>query len=386
MPVSQMRDDGPDSGAGPTPTDAGPRPDPGPRPGRRVALSERQQGRRQRRRRAAALVAAVTALAILAAGAATYLYVKDYFAVGVRGPAVTVTIPPGSSLREIARLLEKAGVVRHARAFQYRAERDGYESSLRPGTYGLHVNEPYADLVAVLLAGNEAPTESVTIPEGFTARQSGDLLEEKLTGFQSRRYLSLTMERPLPFTLPGFATGGPLEGMLFPATYEVPVEVSERAVVRLQLRTFKERFAEIDLRKARAHNLTDYDVVIIGSMVEREIRVAGERALAAAVMWNRLRIGMPLQIDATVQYALPVYKEQLTYDDLKVESPYNTYLHAGLPPTPICNPGAAALRAAAHPAAVDYLYYVARNDGSGRHFFSSSYEQFLKDKARAESK
>ena len=127
--------------------------------------------------------------------------------------------------------------------------------------------------------------------------------------------------------------------MLFPATYRCRPKIAESEFVRLQLRTFKERLAAIDLRKAGAHNLTDYDVTIIASMIEREIQVADERELAAAVMWNRLRLDMPLQIDATVQYALPEYKEELTYDDLKVESPYNTYLHTGLPPTPICQSG-----------------------------------------------
>ncbi len=118
-------------------------------------------------------------------------------------------------------------------------------------------------------------------------------------------------------------------------------------------------------------------------MIEREIDVPSERVLAAAVIWNRLRLHMPLQIDATIEYALPVYKPVLSYRDLQIRSPYNTYLHTGLPPTPIANPGLASLRAAAHPAAVDYLYYVARGDGSGRHFWSASYAQFLKDKARA---
>jgi UPF0755 protein len=119
-------------------------------------------------------------------------------------------------------------------------------------------------------------------------------------------------------------------------------------------------------------------------MVEREAKVARERPLVAAVIWNRLRLGMPLQIDATVQYALPQHKTSLTYADLNTPSPYNTYLHTGLPPTPIANAGAASLEAAANPARVDYLYYVARGDGSGRHYFSSTYEQFLQDKARAQ--
>ena len=141
--------------------------------------------------------------------------------------------------------------------------------------------------------------------------------------------------------------------------------------------------AHVDLAHAAAKNLTEYDVVTIGSMIEREIEVPAERPLAGAVIWNRLHLRMRLQIDASVQYALPTYKPVLSYRDLRVVSPYNTYLHGGLPPTPIANPGLASLQAAAHPAGVDYLFSVARGDGSGRHYFSASYAQFLADKARA---
>ena len=118
-------------------------------------------------------------------------------------------------------------------------------------------------------------------------------------------------------------------------------------------------------------------------MVEREAEAPQERPLVAAVIWNRLRKDMRLQIDATIQYALGKQKPVLTYHDLTIDSPYNTYTHSGLPPTPIANPGLASLMAAADPAHVDYLYYVARNDGSGRHYFTNNYSQFLVDKAKA---
>ena len=124
-------------------------------------------------------------------------------------------------------------------------------------------------------------------------------------------------------------------------------------------------------------------MVIIASMVEREASVAEERPIVAAVIWNRLKADMLLQIDATIQYALGEQKPVLTYDDLEIDSPYNTYKHPGLPPTPIANPGLAALQAAADPADVDYLYYVARNDGTGQHYFTADYDQFLVDQAKA---
>ena len=155
--------------------------------------------------------------------------------------------------------------------------------------------------------------------------------------------------------------------------------------MRAQLDAFNVNFAHVDMARAHSANLTPYDVVITASMIDREAQVAAERKLVAAVIWNRLRTHMLLQIDATVQYALGKTKPVLTYDDLEVDSPYNTYKHPGLPPTPISNPGLAALQAAADPAAVDYLYYVARADGTGRHYFSKSYEEFLANQERAAS-
>ena len=341
----------------------------------------RSDGRsRRRRRRLLVLVFAIVVAVVVVVG----LYAVSYFASGRPGEAVRVVIPRGSSVSEIARVLEQAHVVKHADAFVVRVEAGGDAGDLKAGTYTLRVNEPYDSLVARLKAGPPIVTVKVTIPEGFTARQTAALLARKVPGFSAARYVDLTLAHPLPFHVEGFTSGGPLEGFLFPATYDLVPGVSARVVVREQLAAFRRAVAGIDLRRARSKNLTTYDVVTIASMIEREIRVPSELGLAAAVIWNRLHLRMPLQIDATIEYALPVYKPRLTLQDLELQSPYNTYLHTGLPPTPIANPGAAALRAAAHPAAVDYLYYVARNDGSGRHYFSSSYAQFLRDKARAQ--
>jgi UPF0755 protein len=224
----------------------------------------------------------------------------------------------------------------------------------------------------------------VIIPEGYTARQTAALLAQRIPGFSARRYVDLTLIHPLAFGCPGFHSGDPLEGFLFPATYDVSPAITPRRFIERQLAAFRSNMARVELTHAAVKNLTEYDVVIVGSMIEREIEVPAERPLAGAVIWNRLHLRMPLQIDATVEYALPAYKPVLSMRDLRTVSPYNTYLHAGLPPTPIANPGLASLQAAAHPAGADFLYYVARDDGSGRHFFSASYAQFLLDKARAQ--
>ncbi|MBE0528015.1 MAG: endolytic transglycosylase MltG, partial [Thermoleophilia bacterium] len=292
-------------------------------------------------------------------------------------------IKEGSSLKGIAAELEAKGVVKHARAFVIRADADGYATRFMPGTYTFRVNEPYDVLVAGLLTGVRPPTITVSIPEGTTLEQAAVIVSDEVKGISTAGYVKVARDDPPPFRLQGYKKGTTLEGMLFPATYEVSQKANARSMVRSQLDAFEKNFSAVDMSRAAAANLTGYDVVIIASMIDREAQVAAERPVVAAVIWNRLRVDMLLQIDATIQYALGETKPMLTYDDLEIDSPYNTYKYPGLPPTPISNPGLAALKAAADPSDDKYLYYVARNDGTGRHYFSTTYEEFLADKAKA---
>jgi UPF0755 protein len=169
------------------------------------------------------------------------------------------------------------------------------------------------------------------------------------------------------------------EGFLFPATYELLNSASADEFAEKQLDSFEQNFDSIDMSYASKRNLTPYEVVIIASMVEREARLDSERPKIAAVIYNRLKERMTLGIDATIQYAVSdkEWKNGLTESDLAIDSPYNTRLQIGLPPTPIANPGLKSLEAAAHPADVDFLYYIANPDGSGEHFFTNSYDEFL---------
>lgn len=343
----------------------------------------RRGGRhRQGRRRGHLLGYILVAVFAFVLGVGTG-YARAYFQSGEIGAVVEVTIPPGATLRAIADELEAKGVVKHARAFVIRAESDGYATKFKPGTYQLRVNEPYERVVALLVEGVRPPTVKVTIPEGSTLEQSADLVAATARRITRGSYASIARNDPPPFELGGYTSGSTLEGLLFPATYEFDPKIGPRAFIEKQLTAFSDNMTQVDLTRARKANLTPYEVVIVASLVEREAQVAAERPLVAAVVWNRLRDGMLLQIDATIQYALGENKPMLTYDDLEVESPYNTYKHPGLPPTPIANPGLDALKAAADPADVDYLFYVARNDGTGRHYFSNNYDQFLADKAKA---
>lgn len=226
------------------------------------------------------------------------------------------------------------------------------------------------------------PRVKVTFPEGLRREEMADILEQK-AGLSKDRYLELTAAGARGAQLAGTDAERSLEGFLFPATYDVGDSTTVEDIVDAQVEAYRQRAEDIDQSYARSKNLTRYDVLIIASMVEREVRVASERPIVAGIIYNRLKADMRLDIDATVQYALGSWKTELTAADLAIDSPYNTRRFKGLPPGPICNPGDASLIAAAKPARSTYLYYVARADGSGRHYFARTAAEFEAAVARA---
>jgi uncharacterized YceG family protein len=228
----------------------------------------------------------------------------------------------------------------------------------------------------------KAPTiVKVLIPEGSTRVQIAQLAHaDGLTGsYLKASTPAMAHLDPSHYGAP--AHEGNLEGFLFPATYELYVGVPAEKLVAAQLAAFAENFGAEEIRRAKALGVTPYGLLTVASMVEREAALPRERPLVAAVIYNRLRQGTPLGIDATIRYALHDYTHALTESQLHSSSPYNTRTHAGLPPTPIANPGSASIHAAAHPAHVSYLYYVARADGCPGQVFSTGYAQFEKDAA-----
>jgi YceG-like Ter operon protein len=224
-----------------------------------------------------------------------------------------------------------------------------------------------------------APSKTITIPEGYdrpeiasAAKQQGirgDYLKasESAKGFDPTKY--------------GANNPQSLEGFLFPATYDLPRHPTAEDLVVRQLAAFKQYISKVNMSYARSKNLTTYDVLIIASMVEREVQVPKERKLVAAVIYNRLHAGMPLQIDATIRFAESNYTKPLTTSDLQLNSPYNTYVNSGLPPGPIGNPGLASIDAAAHPSQASYLYYVVKPNTCGEHTFATTAAQFARAKA-----
>jgi uncharacterized YceG family protein len=225
------------------------------------------------------------------------------------------------------------------------------------------------------------PAVKVVIPEGKTGMQIAQIASaDGLTGSYRAAAKRSVLLNPARYGAPHGTSG--LEGFLFPATYEMKPHAPVGRLVDEQLAAFAENFGADDIRRARALHLTPYELLIVASMVEREAKVASERPKIAAVIYNRLRRGMPLGIDATIYYAIeqregiPTYTHELTDAQLHVNSAYNTRTRKGLPPTPISNPGLASIEAAAHPAHVAYLYYVAAADGCGEQLFSTSLAQF----------
>jgi UPF0755 protein len=226
----------------------------------------------------------------------------------------------------------------------------------------------------------------LTIPEGYTRAQIAALARaDGLTGsylVASKRSSQLD---PARYGAPG---GTPnLEGFLFPATYELYAGTPALRLVSEQLAAFRENFGGTlggtsgEVHRAKALGVTPYELLIVASIIEREAAIPHDRPLVAAVIYNRLRLHMTLGVDSTLRYALHDFAHPLTESQLTSDSPYNTRTHQGLPPTPISNPGRAAIRAAAHPAKVSYLYYVAGADGCGEQVFSTSYAQFERNAA-----
>jgi UPF0755 protein len=230
------------------------------------------------------------------------------------------------------------------------------------------------------------PVLRIIFPEGFTRAEMTDRIVEVnkiaknkrkiTTSLSPRNYMRLTGKPTVPEDFP--KTKVPhMEGFLFPATYEFTEDTTAERLIELQLEAFMRAWAKVDSDYAESKNLTAYEVVIIASMVEEEVLVPKERPLVAAVIYNRLRVGLPLGIDATIRYGLKIPPtEPIHVSELESDSPYNTRKFLGLSPTPISNPGLASLQAAAHPAEVDYLYFIRKKDCKS-HFFTASEEEFL---------
>lgn len=294
---------------------------------------------------------------------------------------VIVVIPKDTGAGGVGSILAKRGVVSSGFFFDVRTLIDGKRSDLHAGRYVLKHDMSYSEAIAAL--SGQVPDVAVTkvmIPEGETRSGIAQIVKKDgLKGDYMRASRRVPGFNP---TVYGARKGTPsLEGFLFPATYEVGVHANVSTLISEQLEAFHERLTGEFVMAARKLGITPYELLIVASMIEREAKLPKDRPDIAAVIYNRLRLGMPLGIDATIRYALNDWTGPLSESQLHVNSPYNTRLHKGLPPTPISNPGIESLEAAAHPAKVGYLYYVNGADGCGDLVFSDSYAEFEHDTA-----
>jgi UPF0755 protein len=289
------------------------------------------------------------------------------------GQPQLVTIQRGDSVSDVAIILQQKGLIRSADMFALAAYTTGKWRRLQAGRHELDGSMSAAEILDALCRGSRRAWRWLTIPEGFDVRHIAEQIQREGLG-QATAFMqavsspgSFTTSFPLP-------TDG-LEGYLFPDTYRIDSGETESDIIAQMLRRFdqvvwKQLFREEPSFKGRSLR----DIIILASLVEWEAKRADERPIIAGVLLNRLDRGQKLECDATVQYALGEgRKPRLANSDLSVESDYNTYLHQGLPPGPICSPGEASIKAAMNPANVAFLYYVARPDGS--HVFTSTYSK-----------
>lgn len=287
----------------------------------------------------------------------------------VEAPQV-VFISPGTPVKEVARLLEERGLIKNRYVFLLEALRLRVLDKLKAGEYELSPHMSPKEILQILAEGRVI-THIVTVPEGANVWEVADLLDR--AGLVPKEaFLSKAFDKKFVQALG--IPGPSVEGFLFPDTYYFVKGMPVEEIIRRMVSRFWEVWRKYEDR-AKELGISVYEAVTLASIVEKEAVLSREKPLIAAVYWNRLKRGMPLQADPTVRYALHRFRGRLYYKHLRVKNPYNTYRYLGLPPTPIANPGEESLKAVLYPAKVPYLYFVSRGDGS--HHFSRTYQEHL---------
>ena len=282
------------------------------------------------------------------------------------------------SVGYVAKQLKDAGIIKYKGLFELYCSVSHAKTKIDPGTYELSTNYDYRALVKKMQVGSGAMvTTKVTIPEGYTMEQIFHKLEdENVCSYDDLMDAAANYSYNYSFidqSMQGDAKR--LEGFLFPDTYEFYQGMQASSAINKFLENFHDRLTAEMLEKADERGMTMQEVVTVASMIEKEAANDDERAMIAAVIYNRIEAGMPLQIDSTIMYVLPEHKDVLTVEDTKIDSPYNTYQNKGLPPTPIANPGLASIKATLSPASTQALYYALDSE-SGTHKFFTSYGEF----------
>ncbi|MBQ7453665.1 MAG: endolytic transglycosylase MltG [Selenomonadaceae bacterium] len=287
---------------------------------------------------------------------------------------ITVKIREGSSTAEIADRLAEKGIIKSTLKFRILARIHDYDDKLRPGSYSFTAAMEDEEVFAKILSG-EKKMVKFTVPEGFGVKEIAERLYN-LDLVEKDDFLKAAKDfAPYDYMKKHDNVFYAAEGFLFPDTYAVENDMEVDEILTLMAQTFDEKLKPAMRKRAAEMGLSIYDLITLASLVEREVRFPEDRPIVAQVLLKRLKLNMPLQTDATLQYLMDTPKEEVTIADTQIDSPYNTYQHAGLPPGPIANPGMASIEAVLHPAATDYLYFVA--DKHGHNHYAFTYEEHL---------
>lgn len=304
-----------------------------------------------------------------------------------QGVDVVVVIPEGASVEEIASILKDNGLIEYERAFTKRLQESEYRGKLKSGTYTLNTGMNTLDMMAAMSPDYDEilPIDQLVVPEGFTIEMIAARCEEQgiCTSDEFIRAVSSVTSADFPY-LEDLPAGTPvkykLQGYIFPATYDIYEDTTAESLVEWMLETFDNYYTEDMQERAAELGYSSFDVVTMASIVEREAKVDSERATIAGVINNRLEADMPLQMCPTVLYPLTdgMYNQsQVYYEDLELDSPYNTYVNSGLPSGPICNPGLACINAVLYPEEHSYYYYHVDDEEAGTHIFTETYEEHI---------
>jgi UPF0755 protein len=307
------------------------------------------------------------------------------------GPAVEVEIPAGASPQDIGAMLQEKQLIKNAAFFKWYLAYQGTSNQLKAGKYDLHPGMTLEEIARVLVEGDaKYGTVKFTVPEGLTIEQIADALAKQQI-VDKQAFLNEVKNGKFDYA---FLKDIPqaegmkyrLEGYLFPDTYEVFKDATAHQVIDVMLKQTEQLFTPEWKEQMKKQNMTLHETLTLASLIEREARVAKERPIISGVIHNRLKANPPmmLQIDATVQYALGETKETLLFEDLKIDSPYNTYKIVGLPPGPISSAGKDAIRAALYPAVHDFYFYVTKEDGSGEHYFAKTFAEHQQNIAKSQ--
>jgi UPF0755 protein len=284
----------------------------------------------------------------------------------VPGKTLDVIIKDGDNMHQVVERLKEANLIKHGTGFLVLSKITKKDKHIHAGKYSFKKGMTLYSLLEDLFSG-KVVLKNVTIPEGLTAGEIAGIFQREIQ-MDSTEFIQATED---PLIIRSLNLSAPnLEGYLFPETYKLTWGISPKKVVQIMVEQFQKTFNDSLMKRAREIKFSPAQVITLASLIEAEAKEQKERAVISAVYHNRLNRGMLLQSCPTVTYGLPKINRTLTLEDLERDTPYNTYLHAGLPPGPICNPGKASIMAALYPADVDYLYFVARGDGT--HIFSKT--------------